>query len=29
MKRRHHRNVTGRTIHSELLILCARIDFNP
>ena len=36
MKRRHHRNVipkvldiTGRTRHAELLILCARIDFNP
>jgi hypothetical protein len=29
MKRRYHRNTTGRTRHAELLILCARIDFNP
>jgi hypothetical protein len=29
MKRRHHRKVTRRTRHAELLILCARIDFNP
>ncbi len=29
MKRRHHRNATERTSHAELLILCARIDFNP
>ncbi len=35
MKRRYHKNPTGRTgrtgrtRHAELLILCARIDFNP
>jgi hypothetical protein len=29
MKRHHHRIATGRTRHAELLILCARIDFNP
>ncbi len=29
MKRRHHGNLTGPTRHAELLILCARIDFNP
>ncbi len=29
MKRRYLRNATERTRHAELLILCARIDFNP
>ncbi len=29
MKRRNLRKATGRTRHAELLILCARIDFNP
>jgi hypothetical protein len=29
MKRRYHSNATGRSRHAELLILCARIDFNP
>jgi len=29
MKCHHHRSATGRTRHAELLILCARIDFNP
>jgi hypothetical protein len=25
----HYRSAAGRTRHAELLILCARIDFNP
>ncbi len=29
MKLRYHSNATGGTRHAELLILCARIDFNP
>ena len=29
MERRYHNSATGRTRHAELLILCARIDFNP
>jgi hypothetical protein len=29
MKRRFHRSAMGRTRQAELLILCARVDFNP
>ena len=29
MTRHYYRVGMGRTRHAELLILCARIDFNP
>jgi hypothetical protein len=29
MTARYGPRISGRTIHDEMLILCARIDFNP